>query len=182
MSALSGRRTSAAVAMRAACSAGRSSFGDPFGNHFRFQVVTRTLLACAGMAEASVRNATQIAAEYRRRFGRGANGTRGVKDDACDSGQAAPISEALAIKTHDLLLPEDGSGSERNEGCGQSCDEIASRRCRCTKESAEFFVVSYDSLIQSYERCRVSPVARGESGVTFPVSSARSAIFLIRGA
>jgi hypothetical protein len=42
MSGFNGRRTSAAAAIRFCCSAAGNSFGEPFGNHSRFQVVTRT--------------------------------------------------------------------------------------------------------------------------------------------
>ena len=46
MSALSGRRTSAAAAIRFSCWASEISFGDPFGNHSRFQVTTRMGANC----------------------------------------------------------------------------------------------------------------------------------------
>src|SRR4030095_13533363 len=44
MSGLIGLRTSAAAAMRCACTSGVASCADPFGNHSRFQVVIRTLV------------------------------------------------------------------------------------------------------------------------------------------
>jgi hypothetical protein len=57
MSELSGRRTSAAAAIRFACSSAGILFGEPFGNHSKFQVVIR-MTAPSPSDEASETNAT----------------------------------------------------------------------------------------------------------------------------
>src|SRR6266571_7478259 len=56
MSGLNGRRTSAAAAMRFACSSAGILFGEPFGNHSKFQVVIR-MTAPSPSDEASETNA-----------------------------------------------------------------------------------------------------------------------------
>src|SRR6266487_6925999 len=56
MSELSGRRTSAAAAIRFACSSAGILFGEPFGNHSKFQVVIR-MTAPSPSDEASETNA-----------------------------------------------------------------------------------------------------------------------------
>jgi hypothetical protein len=56
MSELSGRRTSAAAAIRFACSSAGLLFGEPFGNHSKFQVVIR-MTAPSPSDEASETNA-----------------------------------------------------------------------------------------------------------------------------
>ena len=56
MSELSGRRTSAAAAIRFACSSAGILFGEPFGNHSKFQVVIR-MTASSPSDEASETNA-----------------------------------------------------------------------------------------------------------------------------
>ena len=53
---LSGRRTSAAAAIRFACSSKGIVFGEPFGNHSKFQVVIR-MTALSPSDEASETNA-----------------------------------------------------------------------------------------------------------------------------
>ena len=56
MSELRGRRTSAAAAIRFACSSTGILFGEPFGNHSKFQVVIR-MTASSPSDEASETNA-----------------------------------------------------------------------------------------------------------------------------
>src|SRR5437867_6762433 len=52
MSGLIGLRTSAAAAIRCACTSGVTSWAEPFGNHSRFQVVMRSLVGSGDSASA----------------------------------------------------------------------------------------------------------------------------------
>src|SRR6266568_3955873 len=84
MSELSGRRTSAAAAIRFACSSAGILFGEPFGNHSKFQVVSR-MTAPSPSDEASETNARINAMTSKK-----------VRESMCGAGEEGYLTVSVA--------------------------------------------------------------------------------------
>ena len=105
MSELSGRRTSAAAAIRFACSSAGILFGEPFGNHSKFQVVIR-MTAPSPTDEASETNARINAITSEK-----------VRESMCGAFQCLvkTFSTARLIAWTPVLIEGSGTGAKSGE-------------------------------------------------------------------